>query len=85
MVYGALQGSMGGVLHALALHDHGAQALTTVYSSADPAPVTGATGDRHERHPRSSIASESEIGRTTCVLFMKGTPVFPQCGFSARW
>jgi monothiol glutaredoxin len=26
---------------------------------------------------------ESEIGATDVVLFMKGTPVFPQCGFSA--
>ena len=25
----------------------------------------------------------SEIGGTDVVLFMKGTPVFPQCGFSA--
>ncbi|TDQ80440.1 monothiol glutaredoxin [Dongia mobilis] len=24
-----------------------------------------------------------EIGNTDVVLFMKGTPVFPQCGFSA--
>jgi monothiol glutaredoxin len=26
---------------------------------------------------------ESEIGANDVVLFMKGTPVFPQCGFSA--
>ena len=26
---------------------------------------------------------ESEINENTVVLFMKGTPVFPQCGFSA--
>jgi monothiol glutaredoxin len=26
---------------------------------------------------------EHEIGGTDVVLFMKGTPVFPQCGFSA--
>lgn len=26
---------------------------------------------------------ESEIGTSDVVLFMKGTPVFPQCGFSA--
>ena len=24
-----------------------------------------------------------EVGETDVVLFMKGTPVFPQCGFSA--
>ncbi len=27
---------------------------------------------------------QSEIEATPVVLFMKGTPVFPQCGFSAR-
>jgi monothiol glutaredoxin len=26
---------------------------------------------------------QQEIGGTDVVLFMKGTPVFPQCGFSA--
>ena len=26
---------------------------------------------------------DSEIGSEQVVLFMKGTPVFPQCGFSA--
>lgn len=26
---------------------------------------------------------QSEINATDVVLFMKGTPVFPQCGFSA--
>ena len=25
-----------------------------------------------------------EIGKNDVLLFMKGTPVFPQCGFSAR-
>jgi len=27
---------------------------------------------------------QSEIDEAPVVLFMKGTPVFPQCGFSAR-
>jgi monothiol glutaredoxin len=27
---------------------------------------------------------ESEINANPVVLYMKGTPVFPQCGFSAR-
>ncbi|WP_426956330.1 Grx4 family monothiol glutaredoxin [Muricoccus radiodurans] len=27
---------------------------------------------------------QSEIEKNPVVLFMKGTPVFPQCGFSAR-
>jgi monothiol glutaredoxin len=26
----------------------------------------------------------AEVAETPVVLFMKGTPVFPQCGFSAR-
>ena len=26
---------------------------------------------------------DNEIGSEQVVLFMKGTPVFPQCGFSA--
>jgi len=29
-------------------------------------------------------AIQAEIEATPVVLFMKGTPVFPQCGFSAR-
>ena len=27
---------------------------------------------------------QAEVSGTPVVLFMKGTPVFPQCGFSAR-
>ena len=27
---------------------------------------------------------ENEINSNDVMLFMKGTPVFPQCGFSAR-
>jgi monothiol glutaredoxin len=27
---------------------------------------------------------QSDIGANPVVLYMKGTPVFPQCGFSAR-
>ncbi len=27
---------------------------------------------------------QTEIDATPVVLFMKGTPIFPQCGFSAR-
>ena len=33
--------------------------------------------------PPYSTASASEISENDVVLFMKGTPVFPQCGFSA--
>ncbi|WP_431283785.1 Grx4 family monothiol glutaredoxin [Humitalea sp. 24SJ18S-53] len=29
-------------------------------------------------------AIQNEIDQNPVVLFMKGTPVFPQCGFSAR-
>jgi len=28
---------------------------------------------------------ERQIGEHDVVLFMKGTPVFPQCGFRASW
>ena len=27
---------------------------------------------------------ESEVGQNPVMLYMKGTPMFPQCGFSAR-
>ena len=27
---------------------------------------------------------ESDIGKNDVMLYMKGTPMFPQCGFSAR-
>jgi len=27
---------------------------------------------------------ESEVGQNPVMLYMKGTPLFPQCGFSAR-
>ena len=33
-------------------------------------------------HVSQSI--ENEINSNDVILFMKGTPVFPQCGFSAR-
>ena len=31
----------------------------------------------------ANIRIQSEIDETPVVLFMKGTPVFPQCGFSS--
>ena len=34
-----------------------------------------------EQNTHSDI--ESKVGAADVVLFMKGTPVFPQCGFSA--
>jgi len=33
--------------------------------------------------PSSSTASRQDIKDNDVVLYMKGTPVFPQCGFSA--
>ena len=27
---------------------------------------------------------ETEVGQNPVMLYMKGTPMFPQCGFSAR-
>jgi monothiol glutaredoxin len=32
----------------------------------------------------TSARIQAEIDASPVVLFMKGTPVFPQCGFSAR-
>ena len=32
----------------------------------------------------ASARIQAEIDASPVVLFMKGTPVFPQCGFSAR-
>ncbi|MFT8244126.1 Grx4 family monothiol glutaredoxin [Roseomonas sp. BN140053] len=32
----------------------------------------------------TSARIQAEITETPVVLFMKGTPAFPQCGFSAR-
>ena len=33
--------------------------------------------------PQTKTQIEGEIASSDVVLFMKGTPVFPQCGFSA--
>ena len=75
MVYQALQGRMGNELHALALQTARAPGM----SIRSPA-----------LEIEGSIMSDTVIERikqditdNPVVLFMKGTPVFPQCGFSA--
>lgn len=35
-------------------------------------------------NPNTKTKIESILGDNRVVLFMKGTPAFPQCGFSAR-
>ena len=73
MVYQALQGRMGGELHALALQTSAPAGLSEFLSEEiDPWPTRS-----------SSTASSSDITDNAGVLYMKGTPVFPQCGFSA--
>ena len=75
MVYGALGGRMGGVLHALKLTTMAPKALSALYSEQI----------RWEFHDMSDVFDRirDEIGKNDVLLFMKGTPVFPQCGFSA--
>ena len=93
MVYDALEGRMGGVLHALALTTAAAQRLTS------PAPSTTSlmtiSWRRHpppERRKGSGTMSEQavhdwirkQVAANDVVLFMKGTKAMPQCGFSGQ-
>jgi monothiol glutaredoxin len=52
-------------------------ATTVQAGDAGTAATAGAAADVNERIRR-------EIGSSPVVLFMKGTPDFPQCGFSAQ-
>src|SRR6188474_2728555 len=74
MVYGALGGRMGGVLHALKL---------TPWRRSPDGPIfeikSLGVSDMSDVFDRI----RDEIGKNDVLLFMKGTPVFPQCGFSA--
>lgn len=70
-VYAALGGRMGGVLHALQL--------------------TTAVPNNGQRFLRKTAMTEDVQARIDAVvknnpvvLFMKGSPLFPQCGFSSR-
>ena len=73
IVYAALRGRMGGELHALALQ------------TSAPNPKRQARPHRRER-PMAEVFEriETEVGQNPVMLYMKGTPMFPQCGFSAR-
>ena len=72
IVYQALQGRMGTALHALA--------LTTAAPNRTSALARG-TSQMNENPVFTRI--RQEITDNPVVLFMKGTPMFPQCGFSA--
>src|SRR6516162_1271655 len=50
-----------------------------------PAQTTTPTDPKGDRRMKGPLQEriEREIGEHDVVLFMKGTPVFPQCGFSA--
>ena len=82
-VYAALGGRMGGVLHALQLTSAVPNYPQTFIMRAAlcgrrptglDQPMTDAV---HQRI--AEIVNSSDV-----VLFMKGTPLFPQCGFSSR-
>ena len=77
-VYQALQGRMGNELHAL-----GAADPTFAGGLNRPAihPNRGEFSEMNEHPVYQQI--QQEIDDNPVVLFMKGTPVFPQCGFSA--
>ena len=61
---------------------HGAKALGALYSGPDPrSPWALQEIDMSE--PQVFDRIRDEIGKNDVLLFMKGTPVFPQCGFSA--
>jgi monothiol glutaredoxin len=80
MVFTALQGRVGGVLRSLT--------LTT-------APIEGSSSEKGEQSapnskPRQNIDPNiverirADVNANDVVLYMKGTPVFPQCSFSAQ-
>ena len=68
IVYAALRGRMGGELHALALQTSAPERNRRIPKMAN---------DVFER-------IQSEISDAPVMLYMKGTAMFPQCGFSAR-
>jgi hypothetical protein len=61
---------MGGELHALQ--------LTTA------SPTEGARGGFHDLMSDANTRIADIVNSNDVVLFMKGTPLFPQCGFSSR-
>ena len=80
IVYAALRGRMGGELHALALQTS-APAEASEFGSR---PIGGAQVRKEIAMTTAFERIESDIKANPVVLYMKGTPVFPQCGFSAR-
>ena len=78
MVYQALRGRMGNELHALALQTERARGLAPATQPQLPHTIEDEKMD-NTTHDRI----RQQVTETPVVLFMKGTPVFPQCGFSA--
>ena len=72
MVYEALKGNMGGALHALGAADERAGL------KGRPRPA--------QENEMTAINEwiDSQVKANDVVLFMKGTPTFPQCGFSGQ-
>ncbi len=78
MVYQALRGRMGNELHALALQTERPRGMRlTVATQTFPQSRNNKMDSTVQDRIRQQITD------TPVVLFMKGTPVFPQCGFSA--
>src|SRR5258708_40147839 len=61
---------------------HGATALRALYWRSDPRP-SWRFEEIDMSEPQVFDRIRDEIAKHDVLLFMKGTPVFPQCGFSA--
>ena len=77
IVYAALRGRMGGELHALALQ-------TSAPGQSRTNPIGAHPHRRCCQWLKCSNGSRPKSGQNPVMLYMKGTPMFPQCGFSAR-
>ena len=77
MVYAALQGRMGGALHALAL-----TTVATENCHHERGALTAAAEEQTMTDAHQVI--DNEVKSNDVVLFMKGTPQFPMCGFSGQ-
>ena len=53
-------------------------------SRCKPQPPTESTQEFRQWPTKYSSASRAKSARTPVMLYMKGTAMFPQCGFSAR-
>ena len=78
MVYRALRGRMGDQLHALALQTGVPRGRLSGSETRGDFNMMEATISAPAENRIRGLVDEHQV-----VLFMKGTPVFPQCGFSA--